>query len=100
MSDALYVCPECDSKLVQPLEWNQAGGEYWRLLRRCPDCEWRGDAVHGPSEIDAYDDALDAGTLTLMNELRILEQEAMSELADILTAALERDLIGADDFAL
>jgi hypothetical protein len=102
MSDALHVCPDCRSELVQPLEWKQADGNrgHWHLLRRCPECEWRGDAVHGPHEINAYDDVLDAGTLALMSELRTLEQEAMSALADTLAEALELDLIGADDFAL
>lgn len=102
MSDALHVCPDCRSELVQPLEWKQADGNrgHWHLLRRCPECEWRGGAIYGPHEIDAYDDVLDDGSVALVRELRTLEQEAMSELADTLAEALELDLIGADDFAV
>ena len=44
----LHVCPQCGSALVQPTRWEQAGDRgHWRLWRRCPECEWRCDAVHG-----------------------------------------------------
>ena len=37
----LHVCPRCDSCLVQPTCWEQAGDRtHWRVWRRCPECEW------------------------------------------------------------
>ena len=95
----LHVCPHCASPLVQPTCWEQAGDRgHWRLWRRCPECEWSCDAVHGEREIDAYDEVLDAGTQALSGVLKQLERENMQQVADSFTAALAADLITADDF--
>ena len=85
--------------LVQPTCWEQEGPlGHWRLWRRCPECEWLGDSVHGEREIDAYDEALDDGTAVLANRLEELERESMKRLAESFARALEADLITADDF--
>lgn len=95
----LHVCRACGSRLVQPLRWEQCGRRgSWRLLRRCPECEWLGDGVHGESEIDAYDIELDEGAEALAAQLEALEREGMERIAVAFTTALEADLIGADDF--
>lgn len=95
----LHVCPVCRSGLVQPTRWEQAERRgHWRLWRRCPECEWRSDEIHGEREIDAYDEALDDGAEELAAELEALERESMREIAETFTAALEADLISADDF--
>lgn len=97
---ALHVCPRCRSQLVQPTCWEQAGDRgHWRLWRRCPECAWSCDAVHGEAEIDAFDEELDHGTRALSDELKALEQENMRYFGETFTAALEADLISADDFA-
>jgi len=95
----LHVCPECRSGLVQPTCWEQTAARgHWRLWRRCPECEWRGDGVHGEREIDAYDEALDDGTEALAVQLEELERERMREVVEIFSMALSSDLITADDF--
>ena len=95
----LHLCGGCGSGLVQPTRWEQAGDRgHWRLWRRCPECGWNGDAVHGEREIDAYDEELDAGTQALSGVLKQLERENMQHVADSFTAALAADLITADDF--
>jgi hypothetical protein len=95
----LHICPECGSTLVQPTCWEQAGPRgQWRLWRRCPECGWLGDSVHGEREIDAFDEALDDGTEVLATQLAELERESMQRVADTFAAALAADLIGADDF--
>lgn len=96
----LHVCPACGSGLVQPIAWEQQGDRNgWMVSRRCPECEWSGQSVHGEVEIDAFDEQLDLGSQELAGELRALEHANMSELASTFVAALEQDLIGADDFA-
>jgi hypothetical protein len=96
---ALHVCPECTSDLVQPVAWEQvASRDEWRLWRRCPECEWNGDAVHREASIDEYDEQLDFGTRELAEELRSLEQANMQEAADRFIAALRTDLILPEDF--
>lgn len=96
----LHICPECGSNLVQPTCWEQTDERgHWRLWRRCPECGWRCDSVHGEGEIEAYDRELDGGTETLAGLLRELERENMRQLAETFIAALAADLIGAEDFA-
>ena len=98
-TNGLHVCPACESDLVQPTCWEQAEERgHWRLWRRCPECEWHCDAIHGEREIDAYDEALDLGTLALSEVLKALEQENMQYIVETFTAALGADLITADDF--
>lgn len=100
VEQGLHVCPECSSGLVQPTRWEQTSKRgHWRLWRRCPECEWSCDGIHGETEIDAFDEALDNGAEALALELQEMEREGMREIADTFTAALAADLITADDFA-
>jgi hypothetical protein len=95
----LHVCPRCTSPLVQPTCWEQAEDRgHWRLWRRCPECNWRCDKVHGEAEIDAFDEELDLGTRTLADVLKAIEHENMEYVVETIAAALEADLITADDF--
>ncbi len=97
----LHVCPDCSSELVQPIRWEQTAKRgHWRLWRRCPECEWCRDGIHGENEIDAFDEALDDGAEALAAELQELEQESLREIAKAFTTALAADLITADDFRL
>lgn len=96
----LHVCPACGSRLVQPTCWEQAGDRgHWRLWRRCPECGWHCDAVHGEPEIDAFDEELDHGTRALSSVLKTLERENMRHFGETFAAALAADLISADDFS-
>ena len=97
----LHVCPGCDSQLVQPTCWEQTSQEgYWRIWRRCPECEWSTDGVHGEREIDGYDEQLDFGTRELADQLHELQRSNMKDVLETFTAALEADLIGPEDFRL
>lgn len=99
VAKGLHVCPDCTSLLVQPTAWEQTREEgSWRIWRRCPDCQWEGDAVHGETEIDRYDEELDFGTRELAAELKTLERANMQHTVDTFIAALDADLIGPEDF--
>ncbi len=100
VATGLHVCPECGSQMVQPTRWEQADERgHWHLWRRCPECEWRSDAIHSESEIDLFDEALDRGTEALTEDLRTIVRENMERVADTFAAALAADLITADDFS-
>jgi hypothetical protein len=100
-SEGLHICPECGSGLVQPTAWEQtAERDDWRIWRRCPECEWFCQGIHGESEIDAFDEQLDRGAHILAEHLRALEHENLQLMADAFVAGLWADLIGADDFAV
>lgn len=95
----LHVCPACGSHLVQPVSWEQTDERgHWHLWRRCPECEWRGDGVHGEMQIDAYDMELDCGTEQLSDRLKLLARENMERLTESFAVALATDLITAEDF--
>jgi hypothetical protein len=95
----LHVCPECDSRLVQPTRWEQTTDRtHWRLWRLCPECGWQCDGVHGEREIDDFDEELDLGTQALADVLKDLEREIMENVVESFARALQADLIGADDF--
>jgi hypothetical protein len=95
----LHICPRCGSCLVQPTCWEQAGDRaHWRVWRRCPECEWFCQSVHGEIEIDAFDEQLDIGAQELADELKALEHSNMAAMVDAFAAGLAADLITADDF--
>src|SRR5689334_2916203 len=41
----LHICGSCNSDLVYPLEWDEAGATHWEVSLRCPNCEWYGSGV-------------------------------------------------------
>lgn len=95
----LHICPGCGSRLVQPTCWEQTSDRArWRVWRRCPNCEWSCDGVHGEREIDDFDEQLDLGTHELAEELHAMERENMAQMADAFATALAIDLITAEDF--
>lgn len=84
---------------MQPTRWEQtADRSHWRLWRRCPECGWECDGVHGGGEIDAFDEELDRGAEALNGVLKALERESMENVAKSFATALQADLITADDF--
>jgi hypothetical protein len=96
---SLHICPRCGSGLVQPTRWEQASDRVnWRVWRRCPECEWTADSVHGADEIDAFDEQLDLGAIELADELSEIERANMIAMVETFLIALCDDLIGPDDF--
>jgi hypothetical protein len=94
----LHVCRECDSDLVYPTEWDEAGPECWRVALRCPNCEWTVSGVFPQDLVDAFDEKLDEGTEQVVGDLRQLMHANMSEEIDRFTAALEADALLPEDF--
>lgn len=94
----LHICPDCASELVMPVDWEPAGIAGWRVELRCPECEWRGVAVRDQATMDRFDEALDHGTETLLDDLAHLTRAIMEEEVERFIAALHRDLILPEDF--
>ena len=95
---ALRICPGCGSELIQPLRWEQhADGEIIVELR-CPECYCWMQCGHTQAEMRD----LDRLHASYRDELRCAYEarvhENMTELADVLHVAFERDLLGPDDF--
>lgn len=94
----LCRCLRCDSPLVQPVTWEEAGGTSWRVLLRCPECEtWRDDQFDQET-VEAFDEALEAGTDELTADYRKLCRANMADEIDSFVAAVEAGAIAPEDF--
>ena len=94
----LVKCPNCRAEAVSPVAWEDEG-DAWRASLRCGNCGHRREVTlddHGACELDR---ALDRGAYQIARTVRRLERRRMLAEAEGLSVALERDLIGADDFA-
>jgi hypothetical protein len=94
----LCLCEACDSDLVEPVEWESAGGECWRVALRCPNCEHTSEGVFSQECVDRYDERLDDGTGALVADLKRLEHAAMAEHVERFAGALAADAIVPEDF--
>ena len=97
-AEDLHVCGTCDSELVYPMDWEEAGETHWEVTLRCPNCEWIGTGVFEQDIVDRFDEELDRGTETLVRDLKRLMQANMEDEIDRFVSALEADHIVPDDF--
>lgn len=66
----LHVCCMCSSRLVYPVRWDATTCEgITSLILRCPDCEFRRGVLADADEVEAFEDALCAGTDQLLHTL-------------------------------
>jgi hypothetical protein len=94
----LHVCPRCNSALVYPTDWTPVAARRWQVELRCPDCEWSGCGIYAQSVVDRLDQALDAGTESVLKDLHLLARANMEERADAFIAALHSDQVLPEDF--
>ena len=94
----LHVCGSCESDLVYPTEWDEAGSTHWEVSLRCPNCEWFETGVFEEEAIQRFDDTLDRGTEALVRDLKRLMHANMEEEIDRFVEALDHDLILPEDF--
>jgi hypothetical protein len=94
----LHVCRDCDSDLVFPIEWEEAGPESWRVALRCPNCEWGASGVFPQDLVDRFDEQLDRGTEQVVGDLKRLMHANMSEEIDRFVEALEAGALLPEDF--
>jgi hypothetical protein len=94
----LCRCGGCGSMLVQPIDWSLIGRSHWRVVLRCPNCEWSGTGVFGQEAVDRYDRELDRGTRKLQATLTRVSRACMEAEIETFAAALENDLIVPFDF--
>jgi hypothetical protein len=94
----LHICPQCDSELVQPVEWGDAGDERWELALHCPNCHWRHTGIFRGDQLAALEDKLDSGFDKLLHDLRQLRAANLADEIDRFVAALATGLILPEDF--
>jgi hypothetical protein len=94
----LHICAECDSGLVYPIHWDEAGPENWRVALRCPNCEWNVTGIFTQDVVDDFDERLDEGTEQLVSDLKQLMHANMSEEIDRFVVALDAEALLPEDF--
>jgi hypothetical protein len=94
----LHVCPACDSQLVQPVAWSEAGEAKWELLLSCPNCFWAHEATYSEDEVHALEEELDQGLEDMLRDLQRLTQANMADEVERFSAALAADHILPEDF--
>ena len=94
----LHHCLNCESHLVYPVQWDEAGPKSWNVTLRCPECEWTEAGVFTQAQCDRFDDELEAGTDALSRDYKRLVTANMSEEIDRFAAALDADAILPSDF--
>jgi hypothetical protein len=96
----LQVCAHCGADYVHPAQWHEAGDEHWWILLRCGQCGEEREVTIGDDVAKRYGEDLDAAQRQIDRAVQSLDRERMATETEIIVQALERDLIGADDFVL
>jgi len=94
----LHVCSACGSRLVYPVEWQEAGPTHWEVTLRCPECEHRSDGIYDQATVERFDEELDRGTDAVVRDLKRLTHANMQDDIERFARALAQDLIVPDDF--
>ena len=96
---ALYACPSCGSSFLQPLRCEPQGEAGVLVDLRCPECMTHLQAPFSRADMAELDRLQSAWREEIVTAYERSVTESMEALAASLAAALEQDLIGADDFA-
>jgi hypothetical protein len=97
-AEDLHVCGSCESELVYPVDWDEAGDSHWEVMLRCPNCEWAGTGVFEQDIVERFDEQLDRGTEALVRDLKNLMQANMEDEIERFVSALEAGHIVPEDF--
>jgi hypothetical protein len=96
--DPLHLCAACRSRLVHPIEWEEAGRGSWTVSLRCPNCWWTGSGTYPQQLVDALELELDEGVDALVDDLRRLARANMAEAVERFVTALRADAVLPEDF--
>jgi phage-related protein len=96
--EELHLCCECDSQLVYPTQWREVERCMWEVSLRCPNCEWEITDVFDQDTVERFDEELDRGTDSLVDDLKRLVAANMEEEIERFSRALTGDHILPEDF--
>jgi hypothetical protein len=94
----LHVCPDCNSDLVQPIDWSEAPDDCWNLALSCPNCDWYAEGLYTQDQVRELEDRLDEGLADMLRDLQRLAQANMADQIDRFVTALYADQILPEDF--
>ena len=94
----LHLCVECDSDLVYPVQWEEAGTENWSVLLHCPNCDVFREGVFTQDNVELFDEELDRGADALARDYKRLMLANMADEIDRFVGALNAGAILPEDF--
>jgi hypothetical protein len=94
----LHTCVECDSELVYPVQWEEAGPENWSVLLHCPNCDVFREGVFTQENVELFDEELDRGADVLARDYKRLMRANMADEIDRFVGALNAGAILPEDF--
>ena len=94
----LHVCVKCDSELVYPVEWDEAGPDNWSVVLHCPNCEVCREGVFSQDNVELFDEELDRGADALARDYKRLMRANMAEEIERFIGALHAGAIVPEDF--
>ncbi len=97
-ANGMHDCPNCDSILVQPVDWHWRRDGLWNVKLRCPECAWWCRGNYSQTAVERYDEELNRGSQALIEDLRALVRANMREEIDRFAAGLAADRILPEDF--
>jgi hypothetical protein len=96
---ALSACPSCGSSFLQPLRCEARNDDDTLVDLRCPECATWLQAPFSRADMAELDRLQSEWRDAIVAAYEQSVAESMEALVACLVPALERDLIGADDFA-
>jgi hypothetical protein len=94
----LHLCVDCDSDLVYPVQWEEAGPENWSVLLHCPNCDVFREGVFTQENVELFDEELDRGADLLARDYKRLMRANMADEIDRFVGALNAGAILPEDF--
>jgi hypothetical protein len=94
----LHVCAHCDSGLVYPVQWEEAGTENWSVVLHCPNCDVYREGVFTQDNVELFDEELDRGADALARDYKRLMRANMADEIERFVGALEAGAILPEDF--
>ena len=94
----LHICPHCQARLVQPVDWSEIDDTHWELTLLCPNCERSTTGIYSQAEVEELEDRLEEGLSEMLGDLHRLAQANMADEIDRFVAALGADVILPEDF--
>ena len=94
----LHMCVGCDSELVYPVQWEEAGSESWSVLLHCPNCDVFREGVFTQDNVELFDEELDRGADALARDYKRLMRANMADEIDRFVGALNAGAILPEDF--
>ena len=95
----LTTCPSCASPYLQPMRCEVSDGDDVQVSLRCSDCSTWLEVPFTREEMEELDRCQAEWREEIVAAYERSVSENMQALAAVLGPALERDLLGADDFA-